>query len=117
MYRFVLPSTLHIDDWSTDKVSFELHWDGKYRKEFYEIPDENFHEKIEIVDWDFAKKNLITFVKIRISPTFCNDFLPLCHTRYKLLKRTGFYKVNDLFLGWVICVTNTHLGKTSFSVL
>ena len=50
MYRFVLPSTLHIDDWSTDKVSFELHWDGKYRKEFDENPDENLHEKIEIVE-------------------------------------------------------------------
>ena len=50
MYRFVLPSTLHIDDWSTDKVSFELHWDGKYRKEFDENPDENFHERIEIVE-------------------------------------------------------------------
>ena len=72
MYRFVLPSTLHIDDWSTDKVSFELHWDGKYRKDFDENPDENLHEKIEIVDW--AKKNLITFVKMSTSATFCNDF-------------------------------------------
>ena len=74
MYRFVLPSTLHIDDWSTDKVSFELHWDGKYRKEFDENPDENLHEKIEIVDWDFAKKNLIKLVKINKSATFYNEF-------------------------------------------
>ena len=74
MYRFVLPSTLHIDDWSTDKVSFELHWDGKYRKEFDENLNENLHKKIEIVDWDFAKKNLIKLVKISKSATFCNDF-------------------------------------------
>ena len=73
MYRFVLPSTLHIDDWSTDKVSFELHWDGKYRKEF----DEKLNGKIEIVDWKLRFRKERTSLKLSkqcIGATFCNDF-------------------------------------------
>ena len=69
---FLLHFILMIDQLTKFRLSFtEME---NIVRNLMKILNENLHEKIEIVDWDFAKKNLITFVKISISATFCNDF-------------------------------------------
>ena len=69
---FLLHFILMIDQLTKFRLSFtEME---NIVRNLMKILNENLHEKIEIVDWDFAKKNLIKLVKISKSATFCNDF-------------------------------------------